>query len=133
MSHEALGDNPTTIKNILLPRKKTNKILRLISCTRIDPEKGWNRMLRLMEMMKTANIKFEWNIFTNNPQKCDYEEVHFYKSRYDIWDYLANSHYTVLLSDSERIILYNTREPTISGAMYCNRCRWKYRANKRWC
>ena len=101
MSHEALGDNPTTIKNILLPRKKTNKILRLISCTRIDPEKGWNRMLKLMEMMKTANIKFEWNIFTNNPQKCNYEEVHFYKSRYDIWDYLADADYTVLLSDME--------------------------------
>ena len=102
MSHEALGDNPATIKNILLPRKKTNKVLKLISCTRLDPAKGWNRMLKMMDMMKNAGIKFEWNIFTNSTMyKCDYEEVHFYRQRYDIWDWLASSDYTVLLSDSE--------------------------------
>lgn len=101
-SMEAMHDNPTVIKNILLPRQETNKIIRLISCTRLDPHKGWNRMLKMMEMMKNAGIKFEWQIFTNSTQyKCGYEEVHFYKQRYDIWDYLANADYTVLLSDSE--------------------------------
>lgn len=102
MSHEALGDNPTTIKNILLPRKETHKILHLISCTRIDAHKGWNRMIRLMQMLRSAGIKFEWNIFTNSSMcKCDYDEVHVHKQRYDIWDYLADADYTVLLSDSE--------------------------------
>ena len=101
MSHEALGDNPTTIKNILLPRKETSKVLKLISCTRLDPAKGWGRMQKMIEMMRDARIKFEWNIFTNSPQKCNYEEVHFWKQRYDIWDYLASADYTVLLSDSE--------------------------------
>ena len=102
MSDLVLHDNPTTIKNILLPRKETHKILKLISCTRIDPEKGWNRMLKLIDMLKEANIKFEWNIFTNSTNyKCIYEEVHFWKQRYDIWDYLADADYTVLLSDSE--------------------------------
>jgi len=101
MSRLVLHDNPTTIKNILLPRKETNKVLRLISCTRIDPEKGWHRMVQLANMMRNAGIKFTWDIFTNNPVKCDYEEIHFWKQRYDIWDYLANADYTVLLSDSE--------------------------------
>ena len=101
MSTEALGDHPTTIKNILLPKKETHKVLHLISCTRIDAFKGWNRMLKLCEMLKKAHIKFEWNIFTNSRQQCPYEEVHFWKSRYDIWDYLADADYTVLLSDSE--------------------------------
>lgn len=102
MSDEVLHDHPTTIKNILLPTRKTNKVLHLISCTRLDPAKGWSRMLKLMEMMKEAGIKFEWNIFTNSTKyKCSYEEVHFYKQRYDIWDYLADADYTVLLSDSE--------------------------------
>lgn len=101
MSHEALGDNPITIKNILLPRKETHKVLKLISCTRLDPAKGWNRMLEMMNMMRSAGIKFEWNIFTNSTYRCDYEEVHFWKQRYDIWDYLASADYTVLLSDSE--------------------------------
>lgn len=102
MSNEVLHDNPTAIKNILLPKRETNKILKLISCTRLDPAKGWNRMLKMMDMMRKAGIKFEWNIFTNSTMyKCNYEEVHFYKQRYDIWDYLANADYTVLLSDSE--------------------------------
>lgn len=101
MSNEVLHDNPTTIKNILLPKKKTNKILKLISCTRLDPQKGWHRMQQMMNMMRNAGIKFQWDIFTNSFQKCDYEEVHFYTQRYDIWDYLANADYTVLLSDSE--------------------------------
>ena len=101
MSREVLHDNPTTIKNILLPRKQTNKILRLISCTRLDSQKGWGRMQQLMKMMRDEGIKFTWDIFTNSPQRCDYEEVHFWSARYDIWDYLANADYTVLLSDSE--------------------------------
>ena len=102
MSTEALGDHPTTIKNILLSKKETNKVLHLISCTRLDPAKGWDRMLKLVQMMKNANIKFEWNIFTNSTNyKCNYEEIHFWKQRYDIWDYLADADYTVLLSDSE--------------------------------
>ena len=101
MSDEVLHDHPTTIKNILLPRKETNKVLHFISCTRLDSAKGWGRMVKMMGMMRSAGIKFEWNIFTNSPQRCDYEEVHFYKQRYDIWDYLADADYTVLLSDSE--------------------------------
>ena len=101
MSREVLHDNPTTIKNILLPKRQTNKVLRLISCTRLDSQKGWGRMQQLMKMMRDAGIKFTWDIFTNSPQRCDYEEVHFWNARYDIWDYLANADYTVLLSDSE--------------------------------
>lgn len=101
MSDDVLHDNPTTIKNILMPRRETNKIIHLISCTRIDSAKGWDRMIKMMDMMRRANIKFEWNIFTNSRIKCDFDEVHFWKQRYDIWDYLADADYTVLLSDSE--------------------------------
>lgn len=97
-----MGDNPKTIKNILLPNKTTNKVIHLISCTRLDPEKGWNRMLKLADMLRKANIKFEWNIFTNSKEyKSTYEEIHIWKQRYDIWDYLVDADYSVLLSDSE--------------------------------
>ena len=58
-------------------------------------------MLIFADMLRKANIKFELMIFTNNPQECEYEEIHFYKQRFDIWDYLADADYTVLLSDSE--------------------------------
>lgn len=100
-SNEVLHDHPTTIKNILGPRIKTKRILRLISCTRLDPEKGWYRMLKMAQMMRDARIKFEWNIFTPDKKECKFEEIHFYRPRYDIWDYLSDSDYTVLLSDGE--------------------------------
>lgn len=102
MSNLVLKDNPTTIKNILLPRRQTNKVLHLISCMRIDQAKGWDRMLKLARMLKDASIKFEWNIFTNSVSyKSPYEEIRLWKSRNDIWDYIADADYTVLLSDSE--------------------------------
>ena len=102
MSHEALGDNPITIKNILLPNQETHKVLHLISCTRIDAHKGWNRMLQLCNMLRNAHIKFEWNIFTNSTMvNNSIEEMHIWKQRDDIWDYLKDADYTVLLSDSE--------------------------------
>lgn len=102
MSRLVLKDNPTTIRNILLPVKKTKKVLHFISCTRLDPEKGWNRMLKLCEMLREADIKFEWNVFTNAYNyKSPYEELHIWQQRYDIWDYLVDADYTVLLSDSE--------------------------------
>jgi len=104
MSDLVLHDKPTTIKNILLPRKKTSKVLHLISCTRIDPAKGWDRMLKMAQMMRDAGIKFTWDIFTNSTnyiKENKFEEIHFWKQRYDIWDFLADADYTVLLSDSE--------------------------------
>lgn len=103
MSSEVLHDNPIVIPNILAPRVKTNKIIRLISCTRLDSEKGWDLMQIMMKMMDEAKIKFQWDIFTrkDNFQRCDREDVHFHESRFDIWDYLANSDYTVLLSKVE--------------------------------
>lgn len=101
MSTKVLGDHPTAIKNILLPKQKTNKVLHLISCTRIDFEKGWGRMLQLCRMLKEHNIKFDWKIFTNNPQETNLPEVHFYPQSFDIFDYIADADYCVLLSDCE--------------------------------
>ena len=104
MSDLVLHDKPTPIKNILLPRKETKHVLRLISCTRLDPAKGWGRMQKMAQMMKDAGIKFTWDIFTNSTnyiKENKFEEIHFWKQRYDIWDYLADATYSVLLSDSE--------------------------------
>ena len=101
MSKLVLHDNPTTIQNILAPTEKTNKVLHLISCTRIDPDKGGDRMEKLCEMLRAANIKFDWKIFTNGPHNLEGEEIQYYEPRFDIWDYLADADYTVLLSSVE--------------------------------
>ena len=101
MSNLVLKDNPITIQNILAPEIKTQKVLHLISCTRIDDAKGGHRMKKLCEMLREAGIKFDWKIFTNGDHALDGEEIQYFKPRFDIWDYLADADYTVLLSDSE--------------------------------
>lgn len=101
MSEKVMHDHPTIIKNILAPKKEISKILHLISCTRIDPEKGWNRMLKLCSMLKEQGIKFDWKIFTNNPQQTEFKEITFYPQSFDIFDYIADADYCVLLSDCE--------------------------------
>ena len=101
MSELVLHDKPTTIQNILAPTQKVKPVLHLISCTRIDPDKGGKRMERLCEMLREAGIKFDWKIFTNGPHHLTGEEIQYYEPRFDIWDYLADADYTVLLSDVE--------------------------------
>src|SRR5574344_173118 len=91
--------------NILDEVKETKPILKLVSATRLSAEKGYNRMLKLIEELKKKNIKFRWTIFTNkdtyktNP--LDIEEVIFLKPRYDLEDYIKEADYIVQLSDTE--------------------------------
>lgn len=101
MSHEALGDNPTVIRNILAPKVKVNKVFTFISCTRIDGNKGWERMKKMIYMLREANIKFRWFVYSNTPYISEFEELIIMKPRFDIWDYLADADYCVLLSDRE--------------------------------
>lgn len=100
-SNLVLHDNPTTIINILAPKKKIPKTYKFISCTRIDNEKGWERMLTMMDMMKKAGIKFQWDIYTNARKTCKYSEVTFHKPTFDIWEALVAADYCVLLSNAE--------------------------------
>lgn len=98
-SNEVLHDNPTTIYNILGP-KQPHKI-RLISCMRLDPDKGWPRMQKMAEMMTNANIDFVWDIYTNNAQKTSIKGINFHPQTFEIWDELSRSDYCVLLSNAE--------------------------------
>jgi len=99
---EATGNDSITIRNILAPKKEVDHIYRLISCMRIDNRKGWDRMQQMCKMMRNVGIKFVWDIFTNStPRNTEYEEIRFWKHRYDIFDYVANADYCVLLSDAE--------------------------------
>lgn len=104
MSNKVLGDDPKTLYNPVLPRFKTKKVYHFISFMRINKNKGLERMNIFYNKLKEANIPFEWNIFTNSNYKSNVDEIHFWKARVelkDYIDYLVDSDYTVLLSDSE--------------------------------
>ena len=95
----------TRIYNILDETQKTNPILKLISATRVSKEKGYNRMLKLAQELKKANIKFRWTIFTDlelyNQKPFDLEEIVYMKPSHDFMDYITETDYGVQLSDTE--------------------------------
>lgn len=104
MSNEVLGDDPITLYNPILPRLKTKKVYHFISFMRLNKNKGLERMNIFYNKLKEGNISFEWNIFTDSNYKSNVDEIHFWKARIGIEkynDYLVDSDYTILLSDSE--------------------------------
>lgn len=99
------GDKSTVIENPLDITRKPRRILKLISCTRLTEEKGYNRMKILAKTLKDNNIPFEWKIFTSleyyNQDAIDYPEIIYMKPTLDVVDYIADSDYGVQLSDTE--------------------------------
>lgn len=95
----------TKIYNILDDKKETKPILKLISATRISPEKGYERMLKLAKKLKEKGIKFRWTIFTDlelyNQKPFDMEEFVYMKPSHDFFDYIVEADYGVQLSDTE--------------------------------
>ena len=105
-SLKELFDNPgIVIENILGNKVKTNKILHLVSFTRLSEEKGYSRMCKFVKILKDNNIKFDWKIFSDiegkNLNKLDCPEVIFMKPTLDIYDYIVDADYLVQLSDTE--------------------------------
>ena len=102
---ELFGIDGRIIPNILGKKEKTNKILHLVSFTRLSEEKGYSRICTLVKMLKENNIKFDWKIFSDiegkNLEKINYPEVIFMKPTLDIYDYIVDADYVVQLSDTE--------------------------------
>ena len=86
--------NPYTVK-------KPRKVLKLISATRLTPEKGFDRMVRLAESLEQAKIPFNWLIFTDSTRKFISKNVTFMEPRHDVLDFIADADYLVQLSDTE--------------------------------
>lgn len=95
----------SVIQNPLGVKREPKRILRLISCTRLTEEKGYNRMKILANALKDNGIKFEWKIFTDstfeNQEKIECDEIIYRKPTLDVIDDIANSDYGVQLSDTE--------------------------------
>lgn len=107
MYEEYSGTKVPYIRNILAPKKKTEKIYRFLSTSRVyDPDKGWNEIIQFCDMLKKAKIKFEFTIFSNlpeciTPEMIPFKEIHVYEPRLDIFDYIADTDYVVLFTKSE--------------------------------
>ncbi len=100
--YKAFGTHGKVIENILGEKIETHKIYRFVSFTRLTEEKGLNRIYKMVEELRKANVKFEWKIFTEfRLNNTDYPELIFMDPTLDVFDYLVDSDYLVQLSSSE--------------------------------
>ena len=93
-------DNCHVINNLTY-NTKPNKILKLISATRLTFEKGEERMVKLAKTLRDNKIPFLWLMFTERHLKENIDGIVYMKPTLDIRNYIADSDYLVQLSDSE--------------------------------
>lgn len=75
------------------------KVLMLVSATRLTPEKGKNRIIELSKCFDECNIPYIWFIFTDDSLPIANPNVIYMRPRLDIMNYIAKADYVVQLSD----------------------------------
>lgn len=81
--------------------RKPEKILHLISATRLTAEKGSNRIIALANALDNAGVKYDWTIYTDSRTPLPCPNIYFRTPRLDITDFIAEADYLVQLSDTE--------------------------------
>ena len=94
------GEIPEVCHNPVIV-DKPKKVLRLVSATRLTPDKGWNRMEELAYILEQSGIPFVWDVYTNQSKTVTSLNIKLHHSRLDILDYIAGADYFVQLSDGE--------------------------------
>lgn len=86
--------NPLTIN-------EDEKILILVSATRLSKIKGKARMELLANSLDNAGIKYIWYVFTNDINAINSPNVVYMKPRLDVGRWISKADYVVQLSDTE--------------------------------
>lgn len=95
------GKVATVSYNPCIPLKP-RKVLRLVSATRLTPDKGWNRMCILADALSAADIPFVWDVYTDTFNKSvTNQNMILHPPRLDVIDFIADADYYVQLSDAE--------------------------------
>lgn len=99
-----------------LVEEKPKKLLKLVSATRLSPEKGADRMNKLADALDAAGIAYQWIVFTNDFEKRGLKNPNFIyaKPRLDIMPFIADADYLVQLSNYEGMP-YSIREALSVG------------------
>lgn len=95
---------------IKVPKKKKNKILTLVTCSRLSGEKGFTRMLELSNQLDKKNIDYIWNVFGNTEHAFSKKIVASFKDNHKVvfkgvtreaYKEINQADYLVQLSDTE--------------------------------
>lgn len=107
--------DPTVIYNMVDPKfglKSNDRLLRLVTNSRISPEKGFARMLIMARALKEMGVFFRWDIYGDNRHDIPFrdktidsfkgiDEVSFCGFKENIQIGLHDADYLVQLSDFE--------------------------------
>ena len=85
----------------LTDRTEPKKTLLLVSACRLTWEKGEERMYKLAEMFRNADIPFVWLVFSGQSLKNPIPNVVRLSPTLDVRDYFRKADYVVQLSDIE--------------------------------
>ena len=94
------GDDSVVSYNPYIP-EKPRKVLRLISATRLSPDKGMKRMQMLANKLDEADIPFTWDVYTDSCKPMGNKSIALREPRLDILNFIADADYYVQLSDAE--------------------------------
>lgn len=95
-------DNIECIYNpYVLDRDELKPHLRLVSAQRYSPEKRTDRIIKMAKMLDELNIPYTWNLFTDKEEGTNINGLIFRNRIENVIDYVADSDYFVVLSDSE--------------------------------
>lgn len=81
--------------------EKPKKVLRLVSATRLTPDKGLKRMEKLASALDEAGVLYTWDVYTDSPRKISNPNIVLRKPRLDVVNFIADADYFVQLSDAE--------------------------------
>lgn len=96
-----MGCKNTTYSYNPLTINEDEKMLILVSATRLSPIKGKNRMQLLANALDNANVKYIWYVFTNDKNAISSDNVVYMKPRLDVGRWISKADYVVQLSDTE--------------------------------
>lgn len=80
---------------------KPKKVLRLISATRMAPEKGIRRIDEFAAILERAGISFTWDVYSDGTASFKSPYVVWRPRRLDVVDLIAGADYLVQLSNTE--------------------------------
>lgn len=100
------GNKCELIYNVVPIKKKGlekyNDKLHLISCTRLSPEKGGERIEKLGNLLDSLGIDYEWTIYTNKlNRRFSSPNIILKPQSLDLYDEIEKSHWLVQLSSCE--------------------------------
>lgn len=99
---ELIGNDIELCYNPTREFKKTkNNLIKFVSLTRLDPTKGLNRMMSLMELFEGAGLNWHWTIYADDKPTSYNPRVEWKYKTLDIEGALSDADYLIQLSDAE--------------------------------